>query len=49
MDFWIASTLQEITAGTWLRAPSAKYAHFKLAGISTDTRSITAGQVFLAL
>lgn len=49
MDFWIATTLQYVTAGRWLRAPSAKYANFALAGVSIDSRSITAGQVFVAI
>ncbi len=49
MDFWTATILQQVTGGQWLRPPGEKYRQFKLAGVSTDSRSIAAGQVFLAL
>jgi UDP-N-acetylmuramoyl-tripeptide--D-alanyl-D-alanine ligase len=46
MSFWTPQSFASITAGRWLGAAPAD---LTLAGVSTDTRAIKAGQVFVAL
>src|SRR5262245_46129127 len=48
MTFWTADNIKAAVGGTWL-ARSEKGASGPLDGISTDTRSIRPGQVFIAL
>ncbi|MFO0830899.1 MAG: UDP-N-acetylmuramoyl-tripeptide--D-alanyl-D-alanine ligase [Phycisphaerales bacterium] len=46
MTFWLADNIKAVTAGRWLARP----AHAGPApGLSTDSRAVLAGQVFLAL
>ncbi len=45
-DFWHSENLRSAAGGTWLRRPSSPREH---RGISTDSRSLVAGDVFLAL
>jgi UDP-N-acetylmuramoyl-tripeptide--D-alanyl-D-alanine ligase len=47
MAFWTPQHLQKVTAGRWLKAPAS--ADAVLTGVSTDTRTLTANQVFIAL
>lgn len=47
MNFWLPDNLRRVTQGRWL-APPADSAR-PLLGISTDTRHIHPGQIFLAL
>lgn len=47
MSFWTLDNLQRVTAGTWLTQPTQLDA--VVAGISTDTRTLRAGQAYLAL
>lgn len=48
MDFWTPHHFKLVTQGQWLREPGAKAAA-TLTGISTDTRAVKPGQVFLAI
>jgi UDP-N-acetylmuramyl pentapeptide synthase len=47
MAFWTPTHLQTVTNGRWLKAPAS--ADAALTGVSTDTRTISTGQVFIAL
>lgn len=47
MAFWTPTHLQTVTNGRWLKAPAS--ADAVLTGVSTDTRTISTGQVFIAL
>lgn len=47
MSFWTTSNIKSVTAGAWLQRPAAEPA--SMGGLSTDTRAIKPGQVFLAL
>ena len=47
MEFWTPHNLKNVTSGQWLEPP-AEGGHI-LGGISTDTRNINPGQVFLAI
>jgi UDP-N-acetylmuramoyl-tripeptide--D-alanyl-D-alanine ligase len=50
MSFWTLENIKKILGGTWLARPEAAgHAPVALDGLSTDTRSIKPGQVFLAL
>jgi UDP-N-acetylmuramoyl-tripeptide--D-alanyl-D-alanine ligase len=44
MSFWTAENLRRVTGGTWLSLPERE-----ATGLSTDTRTLAPGQVFLAL
>lgn len=47
MNFWSPSNFAAVTRGRWLCAPTEATA--LLRGLSTDSRAVKAGQVFLAL
>ncbi|MEX0741901.1 MAG: Mur ligase family protein, partial [Phycisphaeraceae bacterium] len=49
MSFWTPRSLRDITSGRYLPSPATSPSHRDLQGLSTDTRSLTPGQVFLAL
>ncbi len=46
MNFWAPENLREVTAGRWLRRPAD---NVPIDGLSTDSRTVKPGQVFLAL
>jgi len=48
MGFWEADNLRRITAGRWLRR-SDELDMFAPTGVSTDTRTLERGQMFIAL
>ncbi len=45
MTFWTVDNLRTTLGGTWLARPAAE----SVIGLSTDTRTLKAGQVFLAI
>jgi UDP-N-acetylmuramoyl-tripeptide--D-alanyl-D-alanine ligase len=50
MSFWTLDNIKKILGGTWLARPEvAGHAPVTLDGLSTDTRTIKPGQVFLAI
>ncbi len=49
MSFWLPQTFREVTAGRWLVRPEPDPAEMELTGLSTDTRTLQAGQAFCAL
>ncbi len=46
-DFWTPHRISQITGGRWLVRPSDE--NIRLAGVSIDTRTISSGEVFLAV
>ncbi|MEX2672470.1 MAG: UDP-N-acetylmuramoyl-tripeptide--D-alanyl-D-alanine ligase [Phycisphaeraceae bacterium] len=49
MSFWTPRSLRDVTSGRYLPSPDTSPSHRDLQGLSTDTRSLIPGQVFLAL
>ena len=51
MNFWSVQQIQQITAGRWLVRPDERAGGSSAAmgGVSTDSRGLAAGQVFVAL
>jgi UDP-N-acetylmuramoyl-tripeptide--D-alanyl-D-alanine ligase len=50
MSFWSLDNIKKSMGGTWLARPEASgHAPVEVTGLSTDTRTIKPGQVFLAL
>lgn len=49
MSFWTPDNIRSVTGGTWLARPTNGAAPPQISGLSTDTRTIRAGQVFLAI
>lgn len=51
MNFWTVQNIQQITAGRWLARPGEHIGGrgVEMAGVSIDSRSIAAGQIFVAL
>lgn len=48
MTFWSPANIKTVTAGTWIVRPDEKSLR-PMHGVSIDTRTITPGQVFVAL
>ncbi len=49
MTFWSPDSVRSAIGGSWLRRPDAEAPAPELLGASTDSRTITPGQVFFAL
>lgn len=49
MSFWEPENLRAITVGRWLRRPTERGGHVEPTGVSTDSRTLRGGQVFIAL
>ncbi len=49
MTFWTPDTLRSVCSGSWLARPKRPESHPHLSGLSTDSRALVPGQVFLAL
>jgi UDP-N-acetylmuramoyl-tripeptide--D-alanyl-D-alanine ligase len=49
VNFWTPENFQQVTAGRWLHRPTDGTPLSELTGVSTDSRSLKPGEVFVAL
>lgn len=49
MNFWTPENFQQVTAGRWLHRPTDGTPLNELTGVSSDSRSLKPGEVFVAL